>query len=113
MKAHTSQYIKKCPKCGTEIEPVRSASTSTKVLAGLMSGGGVVIGATFGGPVGAVIGGVLGYVANKVTIMDIEDTHDHSQCYKYKCPNCGHSWKENIETNDNPEDPSWIGNAPY
>lgn len=113
MEADTTQFIKKCPKCGTDVEPKRSASTSTKVLAGIMSGGGVVIGATFGGPVGAVIGGLVGYALNKVTIMDIEDTHDQSQCYKYKCPKCGHSWKENIHTNDNPEDPSWLGNVPY
>lgn len=113
MTVDTSQYIKKCPKCGADIEPERTASTSTKALAGVMGGAGALVGFGLGGPVGAVIGGVLGYVANKVTIMDIEDTHDHSQCYKYKCPNCGHSWKENFETNDNPEDPSWIGNAPY
>ena len=108
MTVDTSKYIKKCSKCGTDIEPVHAAFTSTKVLAGVMGGAGALVGLGLGGPVGAVIGGVLGYVANKVTIMDIEDTHDHSQCYKYKCPNCGHSWKENIETNDNPEDPSWL-----
>lgn len=113
MKVDTSQYIKKCPKCNIDIEPVRAASTSTKALAGVMGGAGALLGFALGGPVGAVIGGAAGYAANKANLMDIEDTHDHTQCYEYKCPQCGHSWKEKIHTNDNPGDPSWLGNAPY
>lgn len=108
MIVDTSKYIKKCPKCDVDIKPIRTASTSTKALAGVMGGAGALVGFGLGGPIGAVIGGTVGYVANKANLMDMEDSHDHTQCYEYKCPKCGLSWKENIETNDDPDDPSWM-----
>lgn len=30
-----------------------------------------------------------------------------------KCPRCGCEWKEIIHTNDDPDDPSGMANAPY
>ena len=52
----TSPYIKNCPKCGTEIEPERYATTGDKILAGIIGAGGAVAGFALGGPIGATIG---------------------------------------------------------
>ena len=111
----TSKYIKKCPRCGTEIEPERYATKGDKALGGVTAVSGALIGATFGGPIGAGIGAIAGYFAGKATIMSIENDHDMNQWFKYKCSNskCGCEWKEKIHTNDDPDDPSWIANAPY
>ena len=48
----TSKYIKKCPRCGTDIEPKRHASWGVHALAGVAGVCGGVIGFTFGVPVG-------------------------------------------------------------
>lgn len=109
----TSKYIKKCPRCGTEIEPERYATKGDKAFGGVTAVSGALIGATFGGPIGAGIGAIAGYCAGKTTIMSIENDHDMNQWFKYKCPRCGCNWKEKIHTNDDPDDPSWIANAPY
>ena len=109
----TSQYIKKCPRCGTEIEPERYATTGDKILAGIIGAGGAVAGFALGGPIGATIGAAGGYAAGKKTVMSIEDDSDQSQWFIYKCPDCGCEWKEKIHTNDDPDDSSWIANAPY
>ena len=109
----TSKYIKKCPRCGTDIEPKRYATTGTKLLAGFMGLCGGIVGFGIGGPVGAAVGATIGYFGNKVTIMSIENSHEEDQWFKFKCPKCGCEWKEKIHTNDNPDDPSWLANAPY
>ena len=109
----TSQYIKKCPRCGTEIEPERYATTGDKALSGVMAASGAAAGFAIGGPVGAIIGGVVGYFGGKKAIMSLEDDCQETQWFIYKCPNCGCEWKERIHTNDDPDDPSWLGNAPY
>lgn len=111
----TSKYIKKCPRCGTEIEPDRYATTGDKAFGGMTAASGAAIGFTFGGPIGGAIGGVAGYFVGRETIMAIENDHDMDQWFKYKCPNpdCGCEWKEKIHTNDNPDDPSWMMNVPY
>lgn len=109
----TSNLIKKCPRCGTEIEPERCATTGDKVFGGVTGAGGAAIGFCLGGPVGALIGAAAGYYGGKKTVMSIEDDHDENQWFQYKCPKCGCKWKEKIHTNDNLDDSSWIGNAPY
>lgn len=111
----TSKYIKKCPRCGTEIEPERYATKGDKAFGGVTAVSGALIGATFGGPIGAGIGAIAGYFAGKATIMSIENDHDMNQWFKYKCSNstCGCEWKVKIHTNDDPDDPSRIANAPY
>ena len=109
----TSKYIKKCPRCGTEIEPDRYTTKGDKAFGGVTAASGALIGGACAGPPGAIIGGVVGYIAGKETIMSIEDDHDENHWFKYKCPNCGFEWKEKIHTNDDPDDPSWIANAPY
>ena len=109
----TSKYIIKCPQCGTEIEPKRCASTGTKVLAGVLGLCGGLVGFGLGGPVGAAAGAAAGYAGGKKTVMSIEDDHDSNLWLKYKCPNCGYERKEKKHANNNPDDPCWIGNAPY
>lgn len=109
----TSKYIKKCPRCGTEIDPERYATAGDKAFGGMTAVSGAFAGAAVGGLPGAVIGGVIGYVGGKETILSIEDDHDENQWFRYKCPKCGCNWKEKIHTNDDPDDPSWIANAPY
>lgn len=108
----TSKYKKNCPRCGTEIEPERYATKGDKAFGGVTAVSGALIGATFGGPIGAGIGAVAGYFVGKATIMSIENDHDMNQWFKFKCPKCGCTWKEKIHTNDNPDDPSWMANAP-
>ena len=56
----TSKYIKKCPRCGTEIEPERSATTGDKIYGGITGASGTIIGFSFGGPIGAAQGGGKG-----------------------------------------------------
>jgi len=109
----TSKYIKKCPRCQTEIEPKRHATAGDKFIAGVMGLGGAIIGFTFGGPLGAAAGAAAAYQGGKASVMSIENDHDQSQWFKYKCPKCGIEWKEKIHTNDDPDDPSWMTNAPY
>lgn len=106
----TSKYIKECPRCHTEIEPDRYATAGDKAIGGVSGLSGAAIGFGVGGPVGAVIGGVIGYFAGKSAVMSAEDSHDMNQWFKYKCPNCGCTWKEKIHTNDNPDDPSTLMN---
>ena len=109
----TSKYVKKCPRCGTKIEPERTATTGDKVYGGITGASGAAIGFSFGGPIGAAIGAAAGYLIGKATIMSIENDHDMEQWFKFKCPKCGIEWKEKIHTNDDPDDPSWLRNAPY
>lgn len=109
----TSKYIKKCPRCGTEIEPKRHATAGVKAFGGLSAASGAIIGGAFFGPVGATIGGVIGYFSGKATVMSIENDHDMSQWFKYKCPKCGCEWKEKIHTNDDPDDSRWLTNLPH
>ena len=111
----TSKYIKKCPRCGTDIEPDRYATAGDKAFGGVTAASGALMGGAVANIPGALIGGALGYFAGKATIMSIEDDHDENQWFKYKCPNpnCGCEWKEKIHTNDDPDDPSWMANAPY
>lgn len=109
----TSKYKKKCPRCGAEIEPERYATKGNKAFGGVTAVSGALIGAAFGGPIGAGIGAIAGYFAGKATIMSIENDHDMNQWFKYKCPKCECNWKEKIHTNDDPDDPSWMMNAPY
>lgn len=109
----TSKYKKKCPRCGTDIEPERYATKGDKAFGGVTAVSGALIGATFGGPIGAGIGAIAGYFAGKATIMSIENDHDMDQWFKYKCLKCGCNWKEKIHTNDDPDDPSWMMNSPY
>ena len=108
-----SEFTKKCPRCGTEIEPKRHATKGDKAYGVVTAMSGALIGGTFGGPIGAGVGAVVGYFAGKATIMSIEDDHDMRQWYKYKCPKCGCEWKEKLHTNDHPDDSRWISNAPY
>lgn len=109
----TSKYIKKCPRCGTEIEPERYATVGDKILAGFFGFCGGVVGFGLGGPVGAAAGAAAGYYGGKATVMSIENDHDQNQWFKFKCPKCGIEWKEKIHTNDDPDDPSWLMNQPY
>ena len=108
----TSKYIKKCPNCGTEIEPYRIATTGDKVVAGLGGAGGAIAGFALGGPIGAVIGGAITYAIGKSNLMDNDDNCSESQLFKYECSNCGYTWEQKIHTNDNPDDPSMTG-FPY
>lgn len=110
---NTSKLIKKCPRCHTDIEPERYATTGDKVLAGFYGACAAVLGFSIGGPVGAVAGATAGYYGSMKTIMSIEDDHDKEQWFKYVCPKCGIEWKEEIHTNDHPDDPSWISNQAY
>lgn len=105
----TSKYKKKCPRCGTEIDPERYATVGDKVLAGVFGFCGGVVGFGLGGPAGAA----AGYYGGKATVMSIENDHDMNQWFKFKCPKCGCEWKEKIHTNDHPDDPSWLMNQPY
>lgn len=100
----TSKYIKKCPRCGTDIEPKRHASWGVHVLAGVAGVCGGVIGFAFGGPVGGAGGAAATYAIAKHNIMGVEDDHDENQWFKYKCPKCGTNGKEKIHTNDHPDD---------
>lgn len=109
----TTKYKKKCPRCGTEIEPKRYDTAGDKILAGIIGAGGALVGFCVGGPVGAVAGATAGYYGGKATIRSIENDHDENQWFKYKCPNCGCNWKEKIHTNDHPDDPTWLTNVPY
>lgn len=109
----TSKYIKKCPRCGTDIEPDRYATTVDKIMGGVTGVSGAAIGFAVGGPIGAAVGAAVGYWGGKASMLSIEDDHDMTQWFKYKCPNCGCNWKEKIHTNDHPDDTSWIANAPY
>lgn len=109
----TIDLIKECPKCGTEVEPERYATTGDKILAGVIGVSGAAAGFAIAGPVGGAAGAAAGYHAGKKAVMKIKDDCDESQWFIYKCTNCGHEWKEFIHTNDDPDDPSWISNAPY
>lgn len=109
----TSKYIKKCPRCNTNIEPTRYATVGDKILAGIMGTCGAVVGLGLGGPWGAAAGAAAGYYGGKSTILSIKDDHDQNQWFKYKCPQCDIEWKEKIHTNDNPDDSSWLRNQPY
>lgn len=40
----TSKYIKKCPRCGTEIEPKRYATKGDKAFGGVTAVSGALIG---------------------------------------------------------------------
>lgn len=80
----TSKYIKKCPRCGTEIEPDRYATKGDKAFGGVTAVSGALIGATFGGPIGAGLGAVVGYLADKAAIMFIENDHDMNQWFNCK-----------------------------
>lgn len=100
----TSKYIKKCPRCGEEIEPERCATLGDKIMGGVVGTCGAVIGAFFGGPLGGAGGAAAGYELGKHSMMSISDDHDENQWFKYKCPNCGTNWKEKIHTNDHPDD---------
>lgn len=104
----TSKYIKKCPKCHADIEPVRHATGGDKAIGGITSLSGATIGFGFGGPIGAAIGAVIGYHLGKQAMLDIEDEHDQNQWFRYKCPNGCCEWKEKIHTNDHPDDPTWL-----
>lgn len=106
----TTKLIKKCPRCGTEIEPNRYATKGDKAIGGITALSGAAVGFAFGGPIGAAIGGTIGYFGGKAGMMSIEDDHDMQQWFKYKCPKCGINWKEKIHTNDNPEDTRWLSN---
>lgn len=107
----TSKYIKKCPRCNTDIVPKRCAGTSTKIYAGITGFCGGVIGFSLGGPVGAAAGAALGYYFNKKAAMAIDDDYNMEQLFRFKCPKCGCEWKEKIHTNDHPEDASIILNT--
>ena len=109
----TRKYKKRCSRCGTIVEPDRYATIIDKILGGIIGFCGCVIGFCIGGPIGAVILAVVGYFVGLMTIMSIENDHDMNQWFKFKCPNCGCEWKEKIHTNDDPDDPSWMANAPY
>ena len=107
----TSKYIKKCPRCGTDIEPERCATLGDKIWGGVSAVSGAVIGLVCGGPVGGAIGAFTGYKLEKHTMMSCEDDYNEKQWFKYKCPNCGTNWKEKIHTNDNPDDISPLING--
>ena len=109
--ANTKDYIKKCPRCGTDIEPKRFATKGDKALAGVMGVVGGIVGFAFGGPWGAAAGAVASYYANKAAILSIEDDHDENQWYKYSCPKCGTNWTEKLHTNDDPSAPSWLNSG--
>lgn len=109
----TSKYIKKCPQCGTDIEPKRIATMSNKIFAGITGVCGGFIGFFLGGPAGAAAGATLGYCANKKVAMAMDDDYNTEQWFKFKCPKCGNEWKERIHTNDHPDDPTPLMNAPY
>lgn len=108
-----SKYKKKCPRCDTNIEPQRYATIGDKILGGVFGFCGAVVGLGLGGPWGAAAGAAAGYYGGKATVLSIENDHDQNQWFKYKCPKCGCEWKEKIHTNDDPDDPSWLMNAPY
>lgn len=107
----TKKFIKPCPQCGSGIEPKRCATSFDYTIGGIAGVLGGTVGFFCGGPFGAAIGGALGYKVAKWNTMSIADESRNSQLFKYKCPNCGKTWKEELYTNDNPEDPSWISRA--
>lgn len=109
----TKKHIKKCPRCGTEIEPQRCATAGDNALGGVTAASGAAIGFALGGPVGGVIGAAVGFFGGRASVMAIENDHDENQWFKYECSKCGCNWKEKIHTNDNPDDPTWMMNAPY
>lgn len=102
----TTKYIKKCPRCGADIEPKRYATLGDKIMGGIVGFCGAAIGATIGGPIGGAGGAVAGYELGKHSMMSISDDHSEEQWFKYECPNsqCGTNWKEKIHTNDHPDD---------
>lgn len=104
----TKKYIKKCPKCGTEIEPQRCASAGDNALGGVTAASAAAIGFVLGGPVGGVIGAAVGFFGGRASVMAIENDHDENHLFKYVCPKCGCNWKEKIHTNDHPDDPGKI-----
>ena len=104
----TKKYKKKCPRCGTEIEPQRHATSGDNAIGGVTAVSGAAIGMALGGPVGAAIGGAIGFLGGRASMMAIENEHDENQWFKYNCPNCGCNWKEKIHTNDHPDDSSHI-----
>ena len=83
----TSKYIKKCPRCSTEIEPERYATKGDKAFGGVTAVSGALIGATFVGPIGAGIDAIAGNFAGKSTIMTIENDHDMNQWLSSNVPN--------------------------
>lgn len=109
----TSKYKKKCPLCGTEIEPKRHTTGTARFLGGVISLSGATIGFCLGGPIGAAAGAALGYVGGRETAKSMENDYDPSQWFKFKCPKCGCNWKERIHTNDDPDDPTILMNIPH
>lgn len=99
----TQKLIKQCPRCGTPIEPSRSATALDHGIGGVGAVSCGIIGLELGGPIGGIIGAAIGYAAGKSANMSNADIHNSKQWYKYKCPKCGTNWKEKIHTNDNPE----------
>lgn len=107
----TTKYIKKCPRCGTDIEPKRCATLGDKLWGGVTSVCAGFIGLAFGGPWGGAAGAALGYKIGKHNMMTISDDYEHSQLFKYECPKCGTNWKEEIHTNDHPDDIGPLANS--
>ena len=105
---NAKKYIKKCPKCGTEIEPQRCASAGDNALGGVAAASAAAIGFALGGPVGGVIGAAVGFFGGRASVMGIENDHDENHLFRYVCPKCGCNWKEKIHTNDHPDDSSHI-----
>lgn len=77
----TIHLKKNCPRCNTEIEPKRYATTGDKALSGVFGAAGAAVGFALGEPIGAVIGVAVSYFGNKKATMTIEDDHDQSQWF--------------------------------
>ena len=107
----TNSFVKKCPRCGAEITAERCATAGDRIIGGTVGASGALVGFALGGPIGAIIGGTIGYFGGKESMMSIEDDHDMSQWYRFKCPNCDYECKEKIHTNDSPDDPSVLHNT--
>ena len=64
-----NKYIKKCLRCGMEIEPDRYATKGDKAFGGVTAVSGALIGAMFGGSFGVGIGAFANYfVSNNFVI---------------------------------------------
>ena len=75
----TSKYIKKCPRCGEDIEPERCATLGDKIMGGICAVSVGIFGAAFGGPLGGAGGLVARYELGKHRMMSISDDYEKKQ----------------------------------
>ena len=85
----TKKYIKKCPKCGIEIEPQRCALAENNTLGSFVAASAAAVGFALGDTVGGLIGAAVGFFGGRASVMAIENDHDEIHLFKYVCPKFG------------------------